>query len=167
MENTPKYEYEEKNSIAIFPGPTKIPLPIPDLPIQVHLLSKIFISKLTVNYYTQLENSVQGVLAASSASYLEELSSLESTWDGENRVVSKFAEKLKQLNNGVKVPPHGWQCSKCDKTENLWLNLSDGTLLCGRKFFDGTGGNNHALEHYQATGMNLLFNQTISNKNLY
>nr|CAH0100310.1 unnamed protein product [Daphnia galeata] len=133
MENTPKYEYEEKNSIAIFPGPTKIPLPSPDLPIQ-------------------LENSVQGVLAASSASYLEELSSLESTWDGENRVVSKFAEKLEQLNNGVKVPPHGWQCSKCDKTENLWLNLSDGTLLCGRKFFDGTGGNNHALEHYQATG---------------
>lgn len=52
MENTPKYEYEEKNSIAIFPGPTKIPLPSPDLPIQVNLLSKIFISILTVNYYT-------------------------------------------------------------------------------------------------------------------
>nr|CAG4643021.1 EOG090X0181 [Ilyocryptus agilis] len=32
------------------------------------------------------------------------------------------------------------------------MNLSDGTVLCGRKFFDGTGGNNHALEHYQATG---------------
>nr|CAG4639793.1 EOG090X0181 [Daphnia pulex] len=133
IENSPKYEYEDKNSIAIFPGPKEIPLPQPNLP-------------------TELENGVQGILAASSASYLEELSALESTWDGENRVVSKFAEKLEQLQNGVKVPPNGWQCSKCDKTENLWLNLSDGTLLCGRKFFDGTGGNNHALEHYQATG---------------
>ena len=32
--------------------------------------------------------------------------------------------------------------------DNLWLNLTDGSILCGRKFFDGTGGNNHALEHY-------------------
>lgn len=105
-----------------------------------------------VCYNVQLENSIQGILAATSAGYLEELSALESTWDGENRLVSKFAENLNQLHNGVKVPPKGWQCTKCDKTENLWLNLSDGTILCGRKFFDGTGGNNHALEHYEATG---------------
>ncbi len=88
---------------------------------------------------------------------MEELSALESTWDGETRQVSRFAESLEQLNNGVRVPPHGWQCSKCDKTDNLWMNLSDGTVLCGRKFFDGTGGNNHALEHYQATSKNVFF----------
>ena len=23
--------------------------------------------------------------------------------------------------------------------------------MCGRKFYDGTGGNNHASEHYQQT----------------
>lgn len=109
-----------------------------------------------VCYNVQLENSIQGILAATSAGYLEELSALESTWDGENRLVSKFAENLNQLHNGVKVPPKGWQCTKCDKTENLWLNLSDGTILCGRKFFDGTGGNNHALEHYEATGTILV-----------
>jgi len=96
--------------------------------------------------------SISGVLAAKSAGQMEELSSLESTWDGEARLVSKHAENLEQLNNGVKVPPQGWQCSKCDKTDNLWMNLSDGTVLCGRKFFDGTGGNNHAVEHFQATG---------------
>lgn len=100
---------------------------------------------------------MKGILAAPSARHLEELSALESTWDGENRQVSKFSANLEQLNNGVRVPPQGWQCSKCDKTENLWMNLSDGTVLCGRKFFDGTGGNNHALEHFHATGNGTIF----------
>lgn len=95
---------------------------------------------------------------------MEELSALESTWDGETRQVSRFAESLEQLNNGVRVPPHGWQCSKCDKTDNLWMNLSDGTVLCGRKFFDGTGGNNHALEHYQATSMNIFYERYLIKK---
>ena len=54
-----------------------------------------------------------------------------------------------QLDNGIKIPPKGWKCELCDKTENLWLNLTDGKILCGRKFYDGTGGNNHASEHYQ------------------
>ena len=31
----------------------------------------------------------------------------------------------------------GWKCSRCDLKENLWLNLTDGTILCGRKYFDG------------------------------
>lgn len=29
------------------------------------------------------------------------------------------------------------------------MNLTDGRIFCGRKFFDGTGGNNHAVEHYK------------------
>ena len=58
---------------------------------------------------------------------------------------------LQQLENGVIVPPTGWKCSKCDKTENLWLNLTDGMILCGRKLWDGSGGNNHAIEHYEQT----------------
>ena len=103
-------------------------------------------------YTMQVENSIQGILSAHSASHLEAMQAMESTWDGEARKISNHAESLKQLDNGVKVPPNGWQCSRCDKTDNLWMNLTDGTFLCGRKFFDGTGGNNHALEHYQATG---------------
>lgn len=35
--------------------------------------------------------------------------------------------------------------------ENLWLNLTDGSILCGRRYFDGSGGNNHAVEHYRET----------------
>lgn len=33
--------------------------------------------------------------------------------------------------------------------ENLWLNLTDGAVLCGKWFFDGSGGNGHALDHYK------------------
>lgn len=59
---------------------------------------------------------------------------------------------MTQLNNGKKIPPSNWKCEKCDLTQNLWLNLTDGSILCGRKFFNGTGGNDHAIEHYRTTG---------------
>ena len=49
------------------------------------------------------------------------------------------------------MPPLGWKCQKCDIREGLWLNLTDGAIMCGRRYFDGTGGNNHASEHYDAT----------------
>ena len=35
LDSQAKYEYEEKNAIAIFPGPVLIPLPNADLPLQV------------------------------------------------------------------------------------------------------------------------------------
>ncbi|PIN06321.1 Ubiquitinyl hydrolase 1 [Handroanthus impetiginosus] len=73
-------------------------------------------------------------------------------WTADTKVVSKHAMELKQLDNGVIIPPSGWKCQKCDKTDNLWLNLTDGSILCGRRNWDGTGGNNHAVNHYNATG---------------
>ncbi len=39
-------------------------------------------------------------------------------------------------------------CSKCDLSANLWLCLTCGNLGCGRKAYDGTGGNNHGVEHF-------------------
>lgn len=36
---------------------------------------------------------------------------------------------------------------------NLWLNLVDGSIYCGRKFFDGSGGNGHANMHYDNTSI--------------
>uniref|UniRef100_A0A3Q3RDY6 Ubiquitin carboxyl-terminal hydrolase n=1 Tax=Monopterus albus TaxID=43700 RepID=A0A3Q3RDY6_MONAL len=73
-------------------------------------------------------------------------------WDGEVRQESRYAADLKQLDNGVKIPPSGWRCEVCDLQENLWMNLTDGKVLCGRRYFDGSGGNNHALLHFQETG---------------
>lgn len=29
------------------------------------------------------------------------------------------------------------KCEECDKTDNLWMNLTDGKILCGRKYYDG------------------------------
>ncbi|XP_019850234.1 PREDICTED: ubiquitin carboxyl-terminal hydrolase 5-like, partial [Amphimedon queenslandica] len=45
----------------------------------------------------------------------------------------------------------GWKCERCDLTNNLWLNLTDGSILCGRRYYDGSGGNNHALDYYSET----------------
>uniref|UniRef100_A0A671YLC1 Ubiquitin carboxyl-terminal hydrolase n=1 Tax=Sparus aurata TaxID=8175 RepID=A0A671YLC1_SPAAU len=68
------------------------------------------------------------------------------------RQESRHAADLKQLDNGVKIPPSGWRCEVCDLQENIWMNLTDGKVLCGRRYFDGSGGNNHALLHFQETG---------------
>lgn len=42
-------------------------------------------------------------------------------------------------------------CLKCDLKANLWLCLTCGYVGCGRKQFDGTGGNDHGLRHYEET----------------
>lgn len=55
----------------------------------------------------------------------------------------------------VPPPASGWRCEVCHLQENLWMNLTDGMVLCGRRYFDGTGGNNHALLHFQQTGFPL------------
>uniref|UniRef100_A0A8C9T8K8 Ubiquitin carboxyl-terminal hydrolase n=1 Tax=Scleropages formosus TaxID=113540 RepID=A0A8C9T8K8_SCLFO len=75
-------------------------------------------------------------------------------WDDEIQV-SKHSRGLLQQDSGVRIPPSGWKCSRCEMRENLWLNLTDGAVLCGKWFFDGTGGNGHALEHYRETGFPL------------
>jgi ubiquitin carboxyl-terminal hydrolase 5/13 len=43
-------------------------------------------------------------------------------------------------------------CSSCELSNNLWLCLTCGYLGCGRKYFDGTGGNNHAIDHSNSLG---------------
>ncbi|XP_013417871.1 ubiquitin carboxyl-terminal hydrolase 5 [Lingula anatina] len=127
-----KYDFEEHNSVVVLPDWTKIPLPNTEIPDMVSL-------------------SVAAVLAAESATKLAEAAAMAGTWEGEKRIVSKHAENLVQLDNGKKIPPKGWKCEMCDLTSNLWLNLTDGAILCGRKFFDGSGGNNHAVDYYAQT----------------
>ena len=125
-----QFEFEETYSVVVLPDWTVIPLPNQDIPDMVQI-------------------SVESILATEDASKMAEAAAMASTWEGEERKVSKYAENLLQLDNGIKVPPKGWKCEKCDLTSNLWLNLTDGTILCGRKFFDGSGGNNHAVDHYE------------------
>ena len=42
-------------------------------------------------------------------------------------------------------------CGECDLSANLWLCMSCGHLGCGRKNWDGSGGNGHAKAHFDAT----------------
>ncbi|KDO30848.1 hypothetical protein SPRG_04749 [Saprolegnia parasitica CBS 223.65] len=71
---------------------------------------------------------------------------------------SVYALELVQLPKDdcklVSPNPAHWVCSSetCDKKENLWMNLSDGFVGCGRQNFDGTGGCGEALRHYEETG---------------
>lgn len=37
--------------------------------------------------------------------------------------------------------PADWKCDFTGVTDNLWLNLSDGTIGSGRRQWDGSGGN--------------------------
>ncbi|GAB2284593.1 ubiquitin-specific protease ubp14 [Dionaea muscipula] len=122
-------QYEETHSIVILPEFVTLPFPSLELPEKVRL-------------------AVDAILMAEGAERKEQLAG----WVADKKQVSEYALNLQQLKNGVIVPSSGWKCVKCDKTENLWLNLTDGMILCGRRNWDGTGGNNHAVDHYHETG---------------
>ncbi|XP_048460258.1 ubiquitin carboxyl-terminal hydrolase 13 [Rhincodon typus] len=127
--NNEDYEYEDEAKLVIFPDHYEIPLPnIEELPALVTI-------------------ACDAVLATRSPFGKQDPES----WEEELKD-SKHENNLQQLDNGVRIPPSGWKCAWCDLRENLWLNLTDGTILCGKWFFDGSGGNGHALEHYRETG---------------
>ncbi|XP_067851407.1 ubiquitin carboxyl-terminal hydrolase 13 [Heptranchias perlo] len=126
--NTEDYEYEDEAKLVIFPDHYEISLPnIEELPALVTI-------------------ACDAVLAARSPYRKPDSDS----WEEELKD-SKHENNLRQLDNGVRIPPSGWKCAWCDLRENLWLNLTDGSILCGKWFFDGSGGNGHALEHYRET----------------
>ncbi|XP_067648406.1 ubiquitin carboxyl-terminal hydrolase 5 [Eurosta solidaginis] len=132
--NEKKYDIKDTLSIVVMPDlGKKLQYPDEQLPLIV----------------TQ---SVEALLTQESAIAKLEKQVLTGTWDGEVRQVSKYSDTLLQLDNGKRIPPSGWKCEKCDLKNNLWLNLTDGSILCGRKFFDGSGGNDHAVEHYREVG---------------
>lgn len=122
-------EYEETYRIVILPDYATLPFPSVELPEKVRL-------------------AVDAILLAEGAERKEQVAS----WTAVTKQISEHALNLPQIGNGVIVPPSGWKCAKCDKTENLWLNLTDGMILCGRRNWDGSGGNNHAIEHFNETG---------------
>merc|ERR1711953_1085574 len=130
-----KDEFEDKFKIVVLPDFQEFAVDDQEVPLAVQM-------------------SAKAVIQADSAIHKAEVEAAAGSWDGQALVVSKYAENLEQLNNGVQIPPNPklWKCKFCDLTTNLWLNLTDGSILCGRRFFDGSGGNNHAVDHYQNTG---------------
>ena len=57
-----------------------------------------------------IQMSARAVIQADSAIHKEALEAAAGTWDGEKLEVSKYAENLEQLDNGVKIPPSGKSC---------------------------------------------------------
>lgn len=127
------YKFEYVYSIVVFPEKVALPYPNSNLP-------------------TLIQQSAEAIIKIESANEKLEKKQITGTWDGEIRKESKIAMNLKQLDNKKLIPSSGWKCERCDLTENLWLNLTDGAILCGRRNFDGSGGNNHAVEHFNKTG---------------
>ena len=82
----------------------------------------------------------------------------------EDLPISKYAATLPFVDNGIMISPNPktWFCQQHpeqmknddnkDHQNNLWLNLSDGFIGGGRRHWDGSGGTNGALEHYEETG---------------
>ena len=68
--------------------------------------------------------------------------------------ISKYAADLPFVNNGKQISPDksDWKCEHSGATDNLWLNLSDGYIGGGRRNWDGSGGSNGALDHFNETG---------------
>ncbi|KAL6205630.1 hypothetical protein ACLB2K_022887 [Fragaria x ananassa] len=136
-------EYEESHSIVVLPDYVTLPFPSVELPEKVRL-------------------AVDSILMAEGAEKKEQLAA----WTADKKQTSAYAMNLQQVDNGTIVPSSGWKCSKCDKRDNLWMNLTDGTILCGRKNWDGTGGNNHAVEYYNDTGYPLATEMTTAEREL-
>ncbi|KAL3119016.1 hypothetical protein niasHT_003799 [Heterodera trifolii] len=98
------------------------------------------------------------IIAHVSAELQQRLNSGISEWDGEVRMVAKSAEDLVQLlYDGPPISTSDWECAQCGLKENLWLNLTDGAIMCGRfSQLAGIKGNGHAKAHFESTGFPLV-----------
>ena len=100
----------------------------------------------------QVVNSADAVISNSGMAMQQDV--MEWEMDEEPKPVSKYCDNLEFVDNGVQInpDPSSWKCEKSGDTENLWLNLSDGYIGGGRRNWDGSGGSNGALDHFEETG---------------
>eukprot|EP00741_Cyanophora_paradoxa_P017291 tig00020961_g16701.t1 len=95
----------------------------------------------------KLPGVIDGVVAAPTAAKQEELKA----WENE----ISACQHTKGLQQDPAAPQLAAKslahCGLCELSQNLWLCLACGHLGCGRRNYDGTGGNGHAMDHYTAT----------------
>ena len=92
--------------------------------------------------------------------------SLLGSWNSSLASIVLCSTKFQALSsprNVIEVTQHAIDldlaaahCGECELSSNLWLCLTCGHLACGRKNYDGTGGNGHALEHHEKTGHTMV-----------
>eukprot|EP00927_Polykrikos_kofoidii_P060111 TRINITY_DN55174_c0_g1_i1.p1 TRINITY_DN55174_c0_g1~~TRINITY_DN55174_c0_g1_i1.p1 ORF type:complete len:864 (+),score=183.87 TRINITY_DN55174_c0_g1_i1:104-2593(+) len=109
-------------------GRSTIPLPCEELPMIVN-------------------SSCEAIMVHQGAKSMDDTGRWE---DAQEVKESKYAKDLVQLTPTKKISPNpkDWKCEISGDTQNLWLNLSDGHIGGGRKFWDGTGGSNGAVDHF-------------------
>ena len=128
-----KFDVVKEHSLVLLGGPLvpKVPLPCDELPTLVSDVANAVINHTSV----LAEEKVAAV-----------------AWEDEVKE-SKYAADLVQLppTKPISANPADWACEESGMKENLWLNLSDGHIGSGRQQYDGSGGRNGALNHYQQT----------------
>ncbi|KAH0482180.1 MAG: uncharacterized protein KVP18_001060 [Porospora cf. gigantea A] len=87
-----------------------------------------------------LRHRVKSVISSVTAEVEGEASMLQ-TWRVEPPSISLHSLDLYQIPEPPTISAKDAHCKICGRTSNLWLNLSDGTVGCGRKqlFQEGTG----------------------------
>ena len=130
-----KYDIVKEHALVLV-GATaaedvSVPLPEPELP------------ELIINACTALINAKSAIGQETNAAV---------AWEFEAKP-TRFGNDLIQLPPHKKISPDpkDWVCEESGMRENLWLNLSDGHIGSGRRQYDGSGGTNGALNHYQET----------------
>lgn len=103
------------------------------------------VCKVTVDYKNNqsLSNTVNYIINSSSATESESIKA----WEIEIKPC-EHTLTLQQEHKKIESKMSA-KCADCDLNCNLWICLTCGNLGCGRKQYDGSGGNNHAIEHFQ------------------
>lgn len=98
----------------------------------------------------QFDDQIDQVLKADSYTKVQELESWELELNPCEHVAmfESTLESRGEKPSDYKLLSH---CSACELDQNLWFCLECGNLGCGRRQFDGSGGNNHGVDHYEQT----------------
>lgn len=144
--------YDELYSLIVLGSVNKI------IPLPADLLTQSAdVENKHLGIPAKLWESMKGVQREESSERKEELHAWELDEDVK---LSRFARDLVQVRDESvphPMPSGGWKCCKCDLSEdNVWMCLTCGVISCGRRHWDGTGGNNHGVEHYEQTGHPLV-----------
>lgn len=102
-------------------------------------------------------NVVQSVEAILMRDGVEIVDNINMAWEDDDRKESKYAKDLIQIpisddKKKILSNPSAWKCEDSGMKNNLWLNLSTGHIGSGRKNWDGTGGTDGAMKHFEETG---------------
>lgn len=105
----------------------------------------------------KLLSIINQIIAHLSADVQSKLDSGACDWEGTALLETSVVNNLLQLDVIKTEPLSGWICEEpgCTFQKNLWLNLSDGAVMCGRGQV-ALDGNSHALKHARETGFCLV-----------